>query len=92
MPHLPLTYTRDAAHCPTLLGRTAETVGGAADGISGGGRNGVILTPPHHHLNFIVKPCCCDAAGRLRRAHLLRSAVSLRSRYRVCIHRQQQTL
>jgi len=32
----PLTYTREAASCPTFLGWTAEAVGGAADGISGG--------------------------------------------------------
>jgi len=25
---LPLTYTRDAAPCPTSIGRTAEAVGG----------------------------------------------------------------
>jgi len=36
----PLTYTRDAAPCPTSSGRTVEGVGGAADGISGGGRDG----------------------------------------------------
>ena len=41
----PLTYTREAASCPTFLGRTAEAVGGAADGISGG-RDGMIFTPP----------------------------------------------
>ena len=46
MPYLPLTYTRDAAPCPTFLGRTAEGVDGAAGGISGGGRDGVIFTPP----------------------------------------------
>ncbi|MBQ9186482.1 MAG: hypothetical protein IJ144_01500 [Prevotella sp.] len=45
MPYLPLTYTRDAAPCPTFLGRTAEAVVGAADGISGG-RDGMIFTPP----------------------------------------------
>ena len=28
MPPFPLTYTRDAATCPTILGRTAEAVGG----------------------------------------------------------------
>lgn len=32
----PLTYTREAASCPTFLGWTAEAVGGAADGFSGG--------------------------------------------------------
>ena len=41
----PLTYIRNAAPCPTFLGRTAEGVGGAADGISGG-RDGMIFTPP----------------------------------------------
>ena len=45
MPYLPLTYTRDAATCPTFEGRTAEAVGGAAVGISGG-RDGAIFTPP----------------------------------------------
>ena len=45
MPYLPLTYTRDAAPCPTVLGRTAEAVVGVADGISGG-RDGMIFTPP----------------------------------------------
>ena len=43
LPPFPLTYTRDAAPCPTFLGWTAEAVGGAADGISGG-RDGII---PH---------------------------------------------
>ena len=28
MPPFPLTYTRDAATCPTFKGRTAEAVGG----------------------------------------------------------------
>jgi len=37
MPPFPLTPTSDAASCPTFLGRTAEGVGGTADGISGGG-------------------------------------------------------
>ena len=46
MPYLPLTYTCDAAACLTFLGRTAEGVGSAADGISGGGRDGMISTPP----------------------------------------------
>ena len=45
MPPLPLTYTREAASCPTFLGRTGEAVGGAADGISGG-RDGMTFTPP----------------------------------------------
>ena len=35
MPHLPLTYTRDAAHCPTLTGGGAETaVQGGWDGVA----------------------------------------------------------
>ena len=42
MPPFPQTYSRDAAPCPTFLGRTAEAVGGAADGISGG-RDGIGL-------------------------------------------------
>ena len=46
MPPYPQTYTCDAAPCLTFLGRTAEAVGGAADGISGGGRDGVISAPP----------------------------------------------
>ena len=46
MPSFTLTYTRDAAACPTFLGRTAEAVGGAAGGFSGGGRDGMIFTPP----------------------------------------------
>ena len=46
MPTFPLTFIRDAAACLTFLGRTAEGVGGAAVGISGGGRDGVIFTPP----------------------------------------------
>ena len=56
MPPFPLTYTRDTATCPTFLGRTAEAVDGAADGISVGGRDGAhsslftlhssLLTPP----------------------------------------------
>ena len=41
----PLTYTREAASCPTFLGWTAEAAGGVADGISGG-RDGMIFTPP----------------------------------------------
>ena len=45
MPSFTLTYTREAASCPTFLGRTAEAVVGAADGISGG-RDGMIFTPP----------------------------------------------
>ena len=45
MPTFTQTSTRDAAPCPTFLGRTAEGVGGAAGGISGG-RDGVIFTPP----------------------------------------------
>ena len=45
----PLTYTREAASCPTFLGWTAEAVGGAADGISGG-RDGMIFTPPFLRL------------------------------------------
>ena len=45
MPPFPLTYTRDAATCPTFEGRTAEGMGGAAVGISGG-RDGMIFTPP----------------------------------------------
>ena len=45
MPPFPQTYTRDAASCPTFLGWTAEGVGGAAVGFSGGGRNGMIFTP-----------------------------------------------
>ena len=45
MPPFPLTSTRDAATCPTFLGRTAEGVVGAADGF-GGDRDGVIFTPP----------------------------------------------
>ena len=61
----PLTYTREAASCPTFLGWTAEAVGGAADGFSGG-RDGMIFTPPHF-VNLIVNPCCCEAAVRLRR-------------------------
>ena len=28
MPYLPLTYTREAASCPTFLDRTTEAVGG----------------------------------------------------------------
>ena len=44
MPHLPLTPTRDAASCPTFLGRTGEAVVGVADGF-GGGRSG-FFTPP----------------------------------------------
>ena len=79
----PLTYTREAASCPTFLGWTAEAVGGAADGISGG-RDGMIFTPPRF-VNLFLQPCCREAAVRLRRAHLLRSAVSLRSRRCVCI-------
>ena len=46
MPHLPLTYTRDAAPCPTFLGRTGEAVGGTADGFGSGGRDEAIFTPP----------------------------------------------
>lgn len=46
MPPFPLTYTRDAATCLTFLGRTAEGVGGAAGGISGGGRDGMISILP----------------------------------------------
>ena len=46
MPPFPLTSTREAAACLTFLGRTAEAVGGAAVGISGGGRDGMIFTPP----------------------------------------------
>ena len=38
----PLTYTREAASCPTFLGWTAEAVVGAADGFSGG-RDGIGL-------------------------------------------------
>jgi len=38
----PLTYTCDAATCLTFLGWTAEAVGGAADGFSGG-RDGIGL-------------------------------------------------
>ncbi|MBQ9203858.1 MAG: hypothetical protein IJ155_06425 [Prevotella sp.] len=45
MPPFTLTPTRDAAPCPTFLGRTAEAVVGAAGGISGG-RDGMIFTPP----------------------------------------------
>ncbi len=41
----PLTYTREAAFCPTFLGWTAEAVVGATDGISGD-RIGMISTPP----------------------------------------------
>ena len=41
MLQLSLTYTRDAATCLTFLGRTAEAVGGAADSISGDGRDSV---------------------------------------------------
>lgn len=39
MHHLPLTPTRDAAHCPTLTG-------GRAEAAVQGGRDGMILTPP----------------------------------------------
>ena len=46
MPPFPQTYTCDAAACLTFLGRTAEGMGGAAVGFSGGGRDGMILTPP----------------------------------------------
>ena len=45
MPPFTLTSTRDAAPCPTFLGRTGEAVVGAADGF-GGGRDGMIFTPP----------------------------------------------
>ena len=83
MPTFPLTPTCDAAPFPTFLGRTAEGVGGAAVGFSGGGRGGVIFTPPHF-VNLFLRPCCREAAVRLLRAHLLRSAVSIRSRGRVC--------
>ena len=38
----------------------------------------MIFTPPHF-VNLIVNPCCREAAARLRRAHLLRSAVSQRN-------------
>ena len=41
----PLTYTRDAASCPTFLGWTAEAVGGAADGFSGGKTTFQFRTP-----------------------------------------------
>ena len=41
----PLTYTREAASCPTFLGWKAEAAGGAADGISGG-RPIPMPTPP----------------------------------------------
>lgn len=47
MPHLPLTYTLDAALCPTFLGRTVEAVGGAADGFGSGGRDEAFFTPPY---------------------------------------------
>ena len=46
MPTFPLTYIRNAAPCLTFLGRTAEGVGGAAGGFSGGGRDVAIFTPP----------------------------------------------
>ena len=46
MPPFTLTYTCDAAACLTFLGRTTGGVGGAAVGISGGGRDGMIFTPP----------------------------------------------
>ena len=45
MPPFTLTPTHDAAPCQTFLGRTAEAVVGAADGISGG-RDGMIFTSP----------------------------------------------
>ena len=41
MPLHLLTYTRGAAPCPTLGGRTGEAVGGAADGF--GGRDEAIV-------------------------------------------------
>ena len=46
MHYLLLTYTRDAAPCPTLVGRTADAVRGV--------RDGAIFTPPHY-LNFHSK-------------------------------------
>lgn len=46
MPTFTLTPTCDAAPSLTFLGRTAESVGSAAVGISGGGRDDMVLTPP----------------------------------------------
>lgn len=77
MHRITLTYRHAAVLCPTLTGRTGETVVG--------GKSGAISTPPHL-LDFIVNPCRSDAAVRQRRAHLLlRRAMLLRSRFFVCI-------
>ena len=48
MPSFPLTPTRDAASCPTFLGRTAEAVwlGGADCGCICGGKSEIKITPP----------------------------------------------
>jgi len=46
MPLHPLTYTRGAAPCPTLGGRTGEPLGGAADGF-GSGWDEAIFTSPY---------------------------------------------
>lgn len=76
MHRITLTYRHAAAPCPTLRGRTGETVVG--------GKSGAISTP--HLLDFIVNPCRSDAAVRQCRAHLLlRRAMLLRSRFFVCI-------
>ena len=80
----PLTYTRGAAPCPTLGGRTGEALGGAADGFGSGGRDEAIFTPPPTGLKWLrtndfgarvagdSKARLCPATGRgraLRRMH-----------------------
>lgn len=49
MPLLPLTYTRDAAPCPTFLDRTGEAVRSTGGGVCGG-RCEAKATP--HYLNL----------------------------------------
>jgi len=72
---LALTYTRDAATGPMLMG-------GRAEAARPGGGSGMILPP--QFVNLIVKPYCCDAAGRLRRM-LRRGLASFAAEAFVCI-------
>ena len=78
MSHTTLTYTRNAAPCPTSIGRGAE--GGLH-----GGRNCTKITPPHV-VKGIIQNISAKALSSGFKARLHSPTVGVRTRLVACSH------